>query len=208
MSRLVNDLMYHGYLRADAVIDAMNAISREEFVLSKFRKQADADLPLPIGHGQTISSPKVVAIMLELLDPKKGQTMLDAGTGSGWTAALLASIAGETGKVVTIERLEDLYRFGKENIEKYGFISKGIVECVLGDAGDGYEKEAPYDRILVSAMASKVPDALKKQLKIGGKLVIPIYNNVCYFEKRGEDDFYKEEFGGFSFVPFVQRSSF
>lgn len=204
----MNDLMYHGYLRSDAVIDAMSAISREEFVLSKFRKQADADLPLPIGHGQTVSSPKTVAIMLELLDPRKGQKVLDAGTGSGWTAALLASIVGDDGKVITIERLEDLHRFAKENIEKYGFISKGRAECLLGDASDGFEKEAPYDRILVTAMASKVPDALKKQLKVGGKLVVPIYNKICYFEKRGENDFYKEEFSGFNFVPFVERSSF
>ena len=102
MSRLVNDLIYHGYLRSDEVIDAMNAIDRADFLSPIFREQAEVEMPLPIGHGQTVTPPRTTAIMLELLDTNKGHCVLDAGTGSGWTAALLGHIVGDGGKVITI----------------------------------------------------------------------------------------------------------
>ncbi|MBP7822223.1 MAG: protein-L-isoaspartate O-methyltransferase [Candidatus Moranbacteria bacterium] len=208
MSHLVNDLIYHGYLRSDEVIEAMSNVNREDFLPPNFRKQAEIEMPLPIGHGQTVTPPRTTATMLELLDVKRGHIVLDAGTGSGWTAALLGNIVGATGKVVTIERIEDLFNIAKVNIEKYGYLSDSRVECIKGDATEGYVEGAPYDRILVSATASTIPDALKNQLKIGGKLVIPLHNSICYFEKRSADDFYKEEFSGFNFVPFVRRSGF
>jgi protein-L-isoaspartate(D-aspartate) O-methyltransferase len=208
MSGLVNDLIYHGYLRSDEVIGAMSDISREGFLPSHFKRQAEVEMPLSIGHGQTVTPPRTTAIMLELLDVKPGQRVLDAGTGSGWTAALLAHIVGAAGKVVTIERIEELHTWAKENLGNLGYLSDARVECVLGDAVEGYAKLAPYDRILVSATASALPEALKKQLKVGGKLVIPLHNSICYFEKRGEEDFYKEEFSGFNFVPLVRRSTF
>ena len=208
MSRLVNDLIYNGYLRSDEVIEAMSSVNRSDFLPPKFQQQAEVEMALPIGHGQTVTPPRTTAIMLELLDVKKGYRVLDAGTGSGWTAALLGNIVGESGRVITIERIDDLVAIAKENIEKYGYLSDSRIECVHGDAMEGYEKEAPYDRILVSATASTVPDTLKNQLKIGGKLVIPLHNSICYFEKKGENDFYKEEFAGFNFVPLVQHSGF
>lgn len=198
--------MRYGYLKSDAVIDAFSEMSRIEFIPDNLASEADADVALPIGYGQTISQPRTVAIMFELLQPQKGQTILDVGSGSGWTSALLGYIVGEKGKVVAIERSHELFEFGKNNIEKFGYVSKGIVECCEGDGYAGNDTYAPYDRILVSAMVDDVPEALKKQLKVGGMMVIPVHNDIWYLEKRGEDDFYKEEFPGFAFVPLVQIS--
>lgn len=208
MSRLVNDLIYHGYLHSDGVISAMNSVNRADFLSPIFREQAEVEMPLPIGHGQTVTPPRTTAIMLELLDTKKGHRVLDVGTGSGWTAALLGHIVGDSGEVITIERIEELYDIARVNIEKYGYLTDQRVKCILGNAAEGYAAGAPFDRILVSAMASSVPEVFQQQLKVGGKIVIPIHNSICYIEKRGEDDFYKEEFAGFNFVPFVRRSAF
>lgn len=206
MSSLVHDLIRNGYLRTDAIIDAFAKISRIEFVPKDFEHEAEKNIPLPIGFGQTISQPLTVAFMFELLDPQKEQRILDIGSGSGWTTALLAEIVGEKGKVVSMERVPQLCEFGKKNIAKFDFIKKGIVEFFCKDGSLGCADHAPYDRILVSASTEEVPENLKKQLKIGGKMVVPVFNSIWYLEKRGEDDFYKEEFGGFSFVPLIQKS--
>lgn len=205
-SGLVEILIRNGYLKSEFIIRAFNEIVRADFVPSEFEEQADADIPLPIGFGQTISQPTTVAIMLELLNPKPNHKILDVGSGSGWTSALLGNIAGNEGKVVALEILPELYEMTKRNVEKFDLISSGIVECVLGDGNQGHKQLSPYDRILVSAAADKVPQALQDQLAVGGKMVIPIHNHLTYLEKRREGDFYKEEFPGFVFVPFVQKS--
>ena len=205
MSHLVNDLINNGYLKSDQIIEAFVKIRRVSFIPEDLMSAAEVNIPLPIGHGQTISQPLTVAFMLELLDPQKGQNILDVGSGSGWTTALLAHIVGESGSVIGIERIFELYRKGKRNINKYGYIKKGIVQLYCQDGAKGYSKNAPYDRILVSASVEEVPKELKKQLKIGGKMVIPVRNSVCYFEKLGEDDFHREEFRGFSFVPLIEN---
>lgn len=206
MTRLVNDLMHDGYLKNDAIIEAFTAISRIEFVPRDFEKQAEMNIPLPIGHGQTISQPLTVAFMLELLEPQEGQHVLDIGSGSGWTTALLAHIVGKKGKVTAIERIPELCEFGKSNVEKYKFISSGIAEMHCTDGSQGFAKNAPYDRILVSAASEEAPKSLLAQLKTGGKMVIPIYNYIWYFEKRGTGEYYNEKFPGFVFVPLVQKS--
>ncbi len=208
MYRLVSDLMRKGYLKNDLIIDAFSEISRVEFVKPEFEKDAEVDIPLPIGFGQTISQPLTVAFMFELLDPQKGQNILDAGSGSGWTTALLSYITGSEGKVTALEVIPELCEWGKNNVDKYSFIKKGIAQFHCTDAYQGFSENAPYDRILVSAMADTVPEALKKQLKVGGKMVIPIHNDIWYLEKKSEDDFYKEEYPGFSFVPLVEKSKF
>lgn len=205
-SGLVELLIRNGYLKSDAIIRAFNEVTRADFVLPEFEEQAEADIPLPIGFGQVISQPTTVAIMFELLDPKPGQKILDIGSGSGWTSALLGNIVGSEGKVVALEVLPELHAMTKVNLEKFGLIGAHIAECVLGDGNLGYEALAPYDRILVSAAAEEIPPALKEQLAVGGKMVIPIRNHLVYLEKRGKNDFYKEEFSGFAFVPLIQKS--
>lgn len=208
MNQLVSELIRKGYLRTDCIIDAFAKIPRVEFVPEDLFNAADVDIPLPIGHGQTISQPLTVAFMVELLDPRPGQRILDVGSGSGWTTALLAHIVGEEGSVIGVERIFELYRQGKKNIGKFGFIKKGIAQMHCGDGTKGFAKYAPYDRILVSASADEVPGELKKQLAIGGKMVLPVRNSIWYLEKKGEDDFYHEEFKGFSFVPLIEESRF
>ena len=206
MSRLVNNLIREGYLKTDNIIDAFSEINRIEFVPAYLESQAEANIPLPIGYGQTISQPLTVAIMLELLNPQRGQNILDVGSGSGWTTALLSYIVGEKGKVIALERIPELCEFGKKNVDKYGFIKKGIAEMYCADGNKGFPKYSPYDRILVSAAVEDIPQPLKDQLKVGGKMVIPVHNDIWYLEKKEENDFYKEEFPGFSFVPLIEKS--
>jgi protein-L-isoaspartate(D-aspartate) O-methyltransferase len=205
MNRLTNKLMKNGYLRTSAIIEAFSNIERIEFVPSDIELSANADVPLPIGFGQTISQPTTVAIMFELLDPRPGQKILDIGSGSGWTTALLAYIVGNRGKVISIERIKELCDFGRKNIRKIKKIDKGVVEIYNMDGSRGYEPRAPYDRILISASAPEVFQELKDQLKIGGKLVMPVYNHLHYIEKRGENDFYEEKYPGFMFVPLITK---
>ncbi len=192
-----------GYLRTDRIIDAFSEISRIEFVPKEFELQADADIAFPIGYGQTISQPLTVALMFELLDPQEGQKILDVGSGSGWTTVLLSYIVGEKGKVIAIERKEELKKIGERNADKFKYIKIGRARFFSGDGSLGFSQEAPYDRILVSAAGENIPEELKKQLKIGGKMVIPVRNSIWYLEKKSENEFIKEEYGGFSFVPLV-----
>lgn len=204
MSKLVNNLIKDGYLKNDLIIDALEHIDRIEFVPKELELLVNADVALPIGYGQTIPKPMVVAMMLELLDPQKGQKILDVGSGSGWTTSLLARIVGESGKVFSIERMKSLADFAQKNTDKYGFVEKGIVNFQNVDITKGFPSEAPYDRILVSpSVTDEVPQAFKDQLKVGGKMVIPIGNSVIYLEKESEDKFSREDFPGFDFVPFI-----
>jgi protein-L-isoaspartate(D-aspartate) O-methyltransferase len=207
MSKLVNNLIRKGYLKTGIVIDAFSEIHRIEFVPDELEGESEADIPLPIGHGQTISQPATVSIMFELLSPGRGQNILDIGSGSGWTTSLLSYIVGSKGKVTALERIKELLEKGETNTEKFGYVKKGIAKFHLADGNDGYKKNAPYDRILVSAAADFVPKALQEQLKVGGKMVIPVHNDIWFIEKRGENDYYKEEYPGFAFVPLVEETN-
>ena len=207
MSKLVNDLIRLGYLKSDLIIDAFSEINRIEFVPQDLEKEAEANIALPIGYGQTISQPLTVAFMLELLDPQRGQNVLDVGSGSGWTTALLSYIVGRNGKVTAVERKKELKETGEKNVDKYGYLrdgQSGMTEFYVADGTRGFAKNAPYDRILVSASAECVPSVLKEELKIGGKMVIPIRNSIWYMEKKEENKFYKEEYPGFEFVPLIE----
>ncbi|HEX8974469.1 MAG TPA: class I SAM-dependent methyltransferase [Patescibacteria group bacterium] len=205
MSRLVNDLIRNGYLRTDLVIDAFSEIQRVEFVPEDMAAQADANIPLPIGHGQTISQPLTVAFMFELLDPQRGHNILDVGSGSGWTTGMLAYIAGEKGHVTGLEIIKELCDLGEVNVNKYSFVKKGIAEFCCQSAENGFEKNAPYDRILVSASVEEIPQALKDQLATGGKMVLPVFNDIWYVEKKSASELHVEKFPGFAFVPFIKK---
>jgi protein-L-isoaspartate(D-aspartate) O-methyltransferase len=206
MDSLVRDLIYQGYLRTDRIIDAFSKVKRIDFVPDDLQSASRANIPLPIGQGQTISQPLTVAFMLEKLDPQAGDKVLDIGSGSSWTTALLAHIVGKQGKVIGIERIKSLCNFGTNNLSKYHLIEGGRAKIVCADGTKGYVNEAPYKRILVSAAAEEVPRELKKQLAVGGRLVIPIENSIWVFKKVSEKEFREEEYPGFIFVPLISQA--
>jgi len=205
MDSLIQDLIYQGHLKTNRIIDAFVKIRRVDFLPDDLQSSAGANIPLPIGQGQTISQPLTVAFMLEKLAALPGDKVLDIGAGSGWTTALLAQIVGKYGKVIGIERIKSLRDFGTNNISKYNFLSGGRAKIVCADGSQGYVNEAPYNRILVSAAAEEMPEELKKQLVVGGRLVIPVKDSIWMIEKKSDKVFHEEEFPGFVFVPLVSK---
>lgn len=201
---LVDRLIKDGWLKTRRIIDAFRSIKREDFMVHNSKDLAELNEALPIGYGQTISQPLVVAFMLEKLQPQLGEKVLDVGSGSGWTTALLAQIIGPKGKVIAVEIVSELKEFGEANVSKYNFIKKGIASFVFIDGSEGYSKEAPFDKILCSAEAGKLPQAWKEQLKIGGRIVVPIGNSIWVFTKKSEQEFNKEDYPGFIFVPLIK----
>lgn len=202
---MINELIARDYLKTPLIIEAFKQINRADFMTQKLADEAGVNAPLPIGFGQTISQPLTVVFMLELLQPQSGDKILDVGSGSGWTSALLAWCVGEAGKIFAIERISELCEFGKNNISKYNFINKGIVETFCLDGSRGLSEQAPFDRILVSAAAESIPPALKEQLAVGGRLVIPVRNSIWLVERKDEKKFSEQEAYGFSFVPLVSK---
>jgi len=165
-----------GHLLAERMADqrvahAMTRVDRADYVPKAVKQMAYSPSPIPIFRGQAMSAPDVVAQMSTLLKVHEGMKVLDVGAGSGYQTAILAELVGEKGRVVAIERHEQLFDFGRENCMKAGYKN---ISFIHGDGTKGYEKEAPYDRILVGAAARSVPQALTAQLKEGGKLVIPV----------------------------------
>lgn len=202
---LLDDLIKRGWLKTEKIIKAFEEIKRIDFLPENVKDLAELNEALPIGWGQTISQPLVVAFMLELLKPEKGDKILDVGSGSGWTSALLAHIVGKEGKIIAIEIIPELTEFGKKNVKKYNFVEKGIVKFVCADGSRGYENEAPFDKILASASARQVPKAWKEQLKIGGRIVTPIGSSIWLFLKKSDKEFEGTEYPGFVFVPLIER---
>lgn len=150
------------------VIDAMGGVKRHEFVPAIHRHNAYRNRPLPIGYGQTISQPYMVAVMTDLLNPGDADIVLEVGTGSGYQAAVLSRIVK---KVYTMEIIEPLGLEAKERLEK---LSYNNIEVLIGDGYYGLESKAPFDAIIVTAAAGQVPPPLLKQLKPGGRMVIPV----------------------------------
>lgn len=201
---LVESLEQKGVLKKPRIIEAFENIDRADFVLPKFEKLAYVDEALPILDGQTISQPYTVAFMLDLLDPQPGDKILDIGAGSGWQTALLAYIVGEKGKVYAMELIDEVCKFGINNISKYNFIESGAVEWVCGNASGGLPEKATFNKIIAAAaLDGKVPQEWFDQLKTGGRLVVPINHSVWLFVKKDTKTIENFEYPGFSFVPFV-----
>lgn len=219
LNLLVSHLIEIGVLKTSFIIDAFKNIDRMKFTPEEMKPFVYVDEALSIPSGQTISQPYTVAFMLELLQPQPGEKILDIGAGSGWQTALLAHIVGGPpaggGKVFAIEIVPELCKFGKKNVAQYNFIEKRVVEWICGDASqketfESIKNEVPggVDKIIVAAaLHNAVPQEWKDQLKIGGRIVVPIKNSIWLFIKKGEDDFEEKEYPGFAFVPFVQKTT-
>jgi len=209
MTGLIDNLIKEGWLKTPAIIKAFKEIKRIDFLPEEVRDMAEMDQPLPIGFGQTISQPLTVAFMLELLQPKAGDKVLDVGYGSGWTSALLAHIVSsdnKSGKVVSVEIIPEIKEFGEKNIIKYNFIKKGTVVCILEDGSKGYLKESPFNCILASASGrGDIPESWKKQLAIGGRIVAPMGESIWCLIKKNGNEFEEQEYPGFIFVPLIEK---
>jgi protein-L-isoaspartate(D-aspartate) O-methyltransferase len=186
-------------LKMPELVEAFLSVDRIRFVPERYRDNAYHDGPFPIDHGQTISQPYTVAFMLELLKPQKGHSVLDIGSGSGWTTALLAHVVGRNGRVRGVERIPELVTLGQKNLAAFNFRYASIEQSgeLLGTPGE------VYDRILVSAAAEELPDTLCEQLKPRGILVMPVGKYILKVSKDSQGQIEVERHGRFSFVPLV-----
>ena len=190
----------------ESVLDAMSRVPRELFVPEQLRDRAYEDTPLPIGLGKTISAPHMVAIMSDLLDVRPGMKILEVGGGSGYHAAVLAALTGPQGRVYSVERMPDLAAAARRNLQAAGIENVTVVE---GDGSLGLPEHAPYDRISVAASAPKIPEPLKEQLQVGGKMVLPVGGGsqelILVTRKNG---LLAEEKMGVIFVPLIGKEGF
>jgi protein-L-isoaspartate(D-aspartate) O-methyltransferase len=200
--RMVREQLQARGIRNPLVLDAMRRVPREVFVAPSQADAAYDDCPLPIGYSQTISQPYVVAWMVELLELRGGETVLEIGCGSGYAAAVLACIAAQ---VVTVERLHALAEDARTRLERLGMDNVQVVE---GDGSLGYPDRAPYDAIAVAAGAPSAPPALLRQLVVGGRLVVPlgqsrVNQRMIRVTRRSETEYETEDLGGVRFVPLI-----
>ena len=198
--QLVSVLKEKG-IKDEDVLDVIGKIPRHLFLDSGFIDHAYQDKAFPIGAEQTISQPYTVAFQTELLQIKKGDNILEVGTGSGYQTAVLLELGA---KVHSIERQKELYKKTSKFLLKLGYFPKKII---FGDGYIGLKEQAPFDSIIVTAGAPYVPKPLLSQLKVGGRLVIPVGDKVqtmTLFIRKGLKEFEKHEFGEFRFVPLLE----
>ena len=200
LDSLIDSIIMDRVLKTRQIIEAFETVDRADFVPDIFKESAYVDAPLGIGENQTISQPTTVAFMLEHLSPQKGDKVLDIGSGSGWTTAMLCHIVGEEGSVLGLERIDTLVELGKYQLARYCPDER----CQIKKAGDelGVPGEK-FDKILVSASAEELPEELIEQLNVGGKLVIPVHNSIEVITKTAEDDYVRDSIYGFVFVPLI-----
>ncbi len=205
--KTVEALVAEGIIRSDAVRGAFLKWPRYLFVEERYRKYAHVDEPLPIPAEQTISAPHMVAIMLELAELERGMHVLEIGTGSGWNAALISELVKTD--VYTVERIPELVEFARKNLKRAGLEN---VHVFLGDGSKGFPPRAPYDRIIVTAGAPRIPEPLIEQLKPGGRLIIPVgsyhlWQDLYIVDKTLDGKIKKHRWGGVAFVPLVGEYS-
>jgi len=203
---MVRRLSETGYIKTEKVRNAMEAVPREEFIPASNRPYAYVDQPLPIGEGQTISAPHMVAMICELLKLEKCMKVMEIGAGLGYNAAVVSQVIGKKCHLYTIERIDSLAEAAKDNLKRTGLGDN--VTVIIGDGTKGYKKEAPYDRIYGTACAPQVPELLMEQLKIGGIMLIPVgeqyyFQDLVYIKRKSEDGYEQKSMGGVAFVPMV-----
>jgi len=181
------------------VLQAFKKVKRENFILKQYEKQAYEDIPLPIGFNATISQPTTVMIMTQALNIKKGNKILEIGTGSGYQAAILSILVGIKGKIISTEFIPELTEFAKQNLKDY----KNI-KVIHTDGSKGYKEQAPYDAIIITAAIPELPQTIIDQLKDGGRLVAPVgpqgeQRMIKIIKKNNR--LIKEDLGSFIFVP-------
>ena len=196
-----------GYgLRDKAVLGAMAAVPRHEFVPARYQDEAHHDSPLPIGHGQTISQPYMVAEMTRLLDLKRDAKVLEVGTGSGYQAAALTEF---TPYVYTIEIIKPLAESARQRLSRLGY---DVVQVRQGDGYDGWPEEGPFDAIIVTCAAGQVPPPLVRQLKVGGRMVVPVggrfaTQTLMLVEKQEDGTVRSRDLMAVRFVPLERRDT-
>jgi len=202
--KLVEELKQKG-IKDQAVLRAFEKIPRHFFFEKAFVEWAYQNKAFPIGKGQTISQPYTVAFQTEVLNIKKRETVMEIGTGSGFQAAVLATLGA---RVYTIERHETLHLTAKQRLKKMGYAG---IRFYFKDGYKGLPEFAPFDKILVTAAAPEIPQALKMQLKINGKLVVPVGDakgqKMLLITRLGPEHFEEKELGNFKFVPFLKGIS-
>lgn len=203
---LVRRISEMGYIKTEKVRKAMEKVPREEFLPASNRPYAYVDQPLPIGEGQTISAPHMVAMICEILSLEEGMKVLEIGTGFGYNAAVVAEIIGPTGHLYSIERINSLAETAKDNLKRTGYAEN--VTVILGDGTKGYPEKMPFDRIYGTASAPKLPEPLEEQLKIDGILLIPVgehryMQELIVITRKSEDKYEKKSIGGVAFVPMI-----
>lgn len=191
----------------EAILNAFILFPRELFVAEELVQKAYDDCPLPIGYGQTISQPFIVAFMLKMLDVKPEHKVLEIGAGSGYQAALLSALAQH---VTAIELIPELYNIAKERLQQLNITNATIIN---GDGYLGWEENAPYDRIIVAAAAPFVPNALLSQLSPNGKMIIPVGKHMQtqmlkIIEKDQDQNISSKDSLSVRFVPLVRKSEF
>jgi len=203
---LIEYLINNNLIRSKKVIEAFENVDRIRFIPDEFKEQAYIDNPLPIGEGQTISAPHMVAMMTENLDVNQGDKVLEVGTGSGYQAAILSRLVGENGKIITTEINPKLAVFASNNLD--GLKNVTVVEW---DGSKGYKKESPYDRIIVTAAAPEIPKPLIDQLKNDGKIAIPVgekFQQTFKVIKKKNKEIISEDICECIFVPLTGKYGF
>lgn len=185
----------------DRLDAAFERIRRADFLPPEQHGFAREDAALPIGYGQTNSQPSTVREMLDLLDVERGQRVLDVGCGSGWTTALLGDLVGADGEVVGVEIVPELVTCGRENVRSYAMPWTCVEQA--GEGVLGVPERAPYDRVLVSAEASRVPHELVEQLVVGGVMVVPVRGRMTVVRRTAGEPEVRQE-GWYSFVPLIE----